>query len=361
MNLDMADGVAQAELVARGDVAPSELFAACLERIERWNPLLRAVVTVQRERGRPPRAKPFSGVPFLAKDSLSWPGLRWSMGARMLASNVAEQHTAFGRRLVDAGLVLAGKTAMSELGLLASTETLLEGVTHNPWDLSRSAGGSSGGSAAAVAAGIVPLAHASDGGGSIRVPASMCGVFGFKPSRGRTVSAWLASDDFVDMTADHCVTRSVRDSARFLAITQELAEPEVREPSRARLRIGAWTRAMTGDEPAPEVRAAFERTIALLESLGHRVEVMDGPVYDPALAEAFYTVAGASVRALVGSIDARRPVQHDELEPFTWSLMRGAGALADARGRFAEASRAYRELQAPYDVTLTPTLASLPP
>ncbi|HYG69711.1 MAG TPA: amidase family protein, partial [Anaeromyxobacteraceae bacterium] len=199
------DGVAQAELVARGELSADELVEACLERIDALDPLLGAVVTVARDRPAPGRRGPFAAVPFLMKDASPWPGLRWSMGSRLFASRTASAHTPYGRRLEDAGLVCVGKSATSELGLLGSTESLLEGVTHNPWDLSASAGGSSGGSAAAVAAGLVPLAHANDGGGSIRVPASACGVFGFKPSRGRTAAASLVRSDFVDLTSDHCI------------------------------------------------------------------------------------------------------------------------------------------------------------
>ena len=202
VSLARLDAMAQAELCARGEVSASELYDACLARIDALNPLLRAVVTVVRERPVAAKRGPLSGVPFLVKDVTPWPGLRWSMGSRLFANNIAQQHTPYGARLVDAGLVCAGKTANSEFGLLGSTETLLEGVTHNPWDLARSATGSSGGSAAAVAAGLVPMAHANDGGGSIRIPASACGLFGFKPSRGRTVPASLASSDFGDITSD---------------------------------------------------------------------------------------------------------------------------------------------------------------
>jgi amidase len=151
-SLARLDATAQAELCARGEVSPDELLAACLARIEALNPLLRAVVSVDPDPAAPPTGGPFSGVPFLVKDALPWPGMRWSFGSRLFASNVAQQHVPYGKALAASGLVCVGKTAMSELGLLGSTETLLEGITHNPWRLARSAAGSSGGSAAAVAA-----------------------------------------------------------------------------------------------------------------------------------------------------------------------------------------------------------------
>lgn len=377
ISLARLDGVAQADLVARGELTAAELFEAALDRVDALNPLLRAVVTIARERPEAPRDRaaprsPLAGAPFLVKDASPWPGLRWSMGARLFAHNVAPAHTPYGQRLADAGLACIGKSATSEFGLLGSTETLLEGVTHNPWDLACSAAGSSGGSAAAVAAGLVPLAHANDGGGSIRVPASVCGVFGFKPSRGRTVAAAFASSDFLDMTSDHCVSRSVRDSAVFLALTEEgggPTRPWVRDPVDRPLRVAAYTRTAMGDEPTPAVRAAFDDTVKLLVDLGHRVEAIAPPALDgAALGEAFFLVAGAAIAGVVDQMDAMRgtPVQLAELEPFTWALVDAfrardaleGDALGWARARFADVVRAYRAATAGFDVVLTPTLAT---
>jgi amidase len=343
-----------------------------MARIDALNPLLRAVVTVERELPHPVKQGPFSGVPFLMKDSTSWPGLRWSMGSRLFAANVAPQQTPYGRRLSEAGLVCVGKSAMSEFGLLASTETLLEGITHNPWNLACSAGGSSGGSAAAVAAGLVPLAHANDGGGSLRMPASVCGLFGFKPSRGRTVPASFASSDFGDMTSDHCISRSVRDSALFLSITEDRSSMEpvgfVREPIARRLRIATWTRTAMGLEPDPAVRRAYDDAVGLLTELGHIVEPIVPPLFDSsALGDAFFLVPGAAVAGIVERVEQTRdmPVQHDELEPFSWALVetflaRGPDALPQSRAVFAQAVHAYEEATRGYDVVLTPTVATEP-
>lgn len=365
------DATAQAELVRRREVTPDELVRACLDRLDRLNPLIRAAVTVTHEPTRPASLDgPFAGVPFLVKDVLPWPGLRWSLGARVFANNVAPMHTPFGARLAEAGLVCVGKSATSEIGLLGSTETLLEGATHNPWDLSFSAAGSSGGAAAAVAAGLVPIAHASDGGGSIRVPASVCGLFGFKPSRGRTVSAMLASSDFGDLTSDHCVSRSVRDSARWLSITEDRTASRpvgfIAEPSKRRLRIGTYTTTAMGEEPTPAVRRAYDEAVTLLRELGHEVVPITAPAIDgPALGEAFFIVAGAAVAGLVAMVDAQRgsPVQHDELEPFSWSLVEhlqaaGEGALPRAKEALSAAARVYREATRGFDVVMTPTLAT---
>jgi amidase len=361
------DAMAQAELCARGELTAEELWNAAQERIAALNPLLGAVALLASQRPAE-RPGPLSGVPFLMKDSSPWPGLRWTIGARLFARRVTQQQTEYGQRLADAGLACIGKSALSEFGLLASTESLLMGATLNPWNLACSPLGSSGGSAVAVAAGLVPLAHANDGGGSIRAPASACGVFGFKPSRGRTVVANRSGSDFADMTSEHCISRSVRDSALFLALTEDASRSDalgfVREPLQKRLRIGAWTRTMSGDEPEPAVLLAHTAAVALLEQLGHTVEQIEPPDYgSPMLADAYYVVAGAAVAGVIETIDRTRaePVQRDELEPFTWSLVeafeaRGPEALPRARALFARAIAIYRAATQAFDVLLTPTL-----
>jgi len=371
LELARLDATAQAELVAKNQLTARELREACAERIEALNPLLHAIVTVADD-PPPPAAGPFSGVPFLMKDASPWPKLRWSIGSRLFAKNVAPSHTPYSEKLQKAGFVCVGKAATSELGLVGSTETLLEGITHNPWDLSASAAGSSGGSAAAVAAGIVPIAHANDGGGSIRIPASVCGVFGFKPSRGRTLPAAFASNDFIAMTSDHCMSRSVRDSAHFLALTEDPSHGDrvgfVRDAIDRPLRIGAYTRTSIGEEPEDAVRSVHEEALAFLARLGHHVEVIAAPSFDAAaLRDAFFVVPGAAIAEVVAMMDKMRgsPVQEDELEPFTWQLFRdfearGPGALERARETLEAAARVYREATRDVDVVLTPVLATTP-
>jgi len=364
------DAIGQAELCARGEVSPDDSWAECLERIAFLNPLLRAVATIASAPNGARHAGPLSGVPFLMKDSSPWPGLRWTLGARLFGNRVTLQQTDYGKRLEEAGMVCAGKTALSEFGLLASTETLLEGATLNPWNLACSPLGSSGGSAVAVAAGLVPLAHANDGGGSIRIPASACGLFGFKPSRGRTVVANRSGSEFANMTSDHCLTRSVRDSALFLSLTEDRASAGrspvgfVREPSARRLRIGAWTSTMVGDVPELAVLRAHEEAITLLRALGHQVEPIAPPEYEmPALNEAYYLIAGAAVANVVETIDRTRgePVQSSELEPFTWALVDALDdclrdPVSDSLAVFARAVSTYNTLTRPFDVILTPTV-----
>lgn len=375
--LSRLDATAQAELVARGELTPADLLDAAEERIAFLEPLLHTIPTLELGRARrvDPAKGPFRGVPFLIKDVTPYPGLRWTFGTRLMRDNMNAPPTPFSARVDAAGLVVIGKSATSELGLLGSTETLAEGVTHNPWDLSRSAAGSSGGAAAAVAAGLVPIAHANDGGGSIRIPASVCGVFGFKPSRGRHVAAGLGGSDFAEITSDGCVSRSVRDTARFLSIIEDTSANAphrrmgfVSGPSQQRLRIGTWLQTFDGREPHPEIRRAHEQTVALVAELGHHVEEVNRPVIDAiALGDAFFIVAGSAVAQLVQMVGQMRgsPVRRDELEPFTWALAdrylaRGPAALTAARDVFADATRAHLAATAGYDAILTPVLATLP-
>jgi amidase len=364
------DAMGQAQLVAHGELAPRELLDAYEQRLRATNPLIRAVVTSHLEEARRRPVKgPLGGVPFLVKDVMPYPGMRCSFGARLFATNVASESTPFAHRLDEAGLLTVGKTASSEFGLLGSTETLLEGATHNPWNLAYSAAGWWGGAAAAVAAGIVPLAHAHDGGGSIRIPASVCGVFGLKPSRGRTVTAMTMRSDFTDLTADLCVSRTVRDSALFLSLVEGEELPKVgfvREPSKRRLRIGAFTTTLLGGEPAPGVRVAFEDAAELCRALGHEVMPLDAPVLDrKAMSRAFFTVAGAALAGLSTMMSAtlQRPLGSGELDPFTRSLIErfmASGGLDTARDTLRRASQTYSDLLATVDVVLTPTLATLP-
>lgn len=368
------DGVAQAQLVACGELHASELLDACEERIAALDPILRSIVALDLERARAsmPSQGPFMGVPFLIKDVTPYPGLPWRVGSRLMHGNVGVP-TPYTARIDAAGLVTIGKTATSEFGLLGSTETLAHGPTLNPWDLSRSAAGSSGGAAAAVAAGLVPFAHANDGGGSIRIPAAVCGLFGFKPSRGRCAPASPGASDFEALTSDHCVSRSVRDSARVLVLTAAASESlpalELREhaPDR-RLRIAAWTRTGMGEQPEPEVARAHADTLALLASLGHDITEIDPPAIDgAALGDAFFLVAGAAVAGVLAMVESMlgTPPPLDAIEPFSRTLAerflaRGPAALEQARATFGRASAAYRATTDRYDVIATPTLATSP-
>ena len=367
------DAIAQADLVRTGEITALELVDAAIARIEAVEPHVHALTAVDfeaaRRRARAQPRGPLGGVPFLVKDLVAYPGLRHSMGSRLFARNIASNPTPYSDRLDDAGLIVIGKTTTSEFGLLGSTETILEGVTRNPWDPSRSAGGSSGGSAAAVASRMVPVAHASDGGGSIRIPAAMNGLFGFMPGTGRVVAT--APGNMHGLLIDHSVSWSVRDSALLLSLTEHTGGPAppigfVTGPSTTRLRIGVYTRTLMGMQPSDAIRAALESTAAICTQLGHAVIETDPPPVDgPALRDAFFTLAGGSLSQLFESMDPMlgRPVDDRDVEPFTLSLVEWFRRLPSAAMTQAtttlEASR--RQMGAfldRFDVALCPTIPS---
>jgi Asp-tRNA(Asn)/Glu-tRNA(Gln) amidotransferase A subunit family amidase len=232
-DLDFLDATAQAELVRKKEVKPIELVEAAIARIERLNPELNAVVTpmfdLAREAASAEISKgPFSGVPFLLKDLLAqYAGVRLTGGSKFSKDYISDHDSELVERLKQAGLIICGKTNTCEWGSLPTTEPLLFGPTRNPWNTDRTPGGSSGGSAAAVAAGMVPMAHGNDGGGSIRMPAACCGVFGLKPTRARNPLGPKIGDALSGIPAEHALTRSVRDSAALLDAT---AGPDLVEP-----------------------------------------------------------------------------------------------------------------------------------
>ena len=343
---DEFDALGLADLVRRREVTPLELVDTAIARIERLNPKLNAITikdfdAARETAKRPLSGAPFDGVPFLAKDlSTSWKGVASSNSCRYFADFVSAEDSEIVSRTRRAGFINLGKTNVPENGWCLSTEPPMRGPTHNPWDLSRVAGGSSGGSAAAVAAGILPLADASDGAGSIRVPAAINGLVGLKPSRGRITFA----PDFVDFwfggALFFCVSRTLRDSAAMLdALAGALpGEPYGKPlPSRpyleeaqarrsAPMRIGFSTFNARGDTNAPEVVASVEETARLCEALGHHVEPFDFD-YDFAKAWEIYTRI-ISVQTAWG-FDAMIPVfgravREDEVTRATWtSIERG--------------------------------------
>lgn len=370
------DAVAMGELVRGGQVTAAELEAACRERITTVDPAIDAmadVVDVAIADPEPGEA-PFTGVPFAVKELLGVPGLPWTFGSRLFASHAVDEPSPYVQHLLAAGLRIVGSTTSSEFGLLGSTESALRGTTVNPWRPGISAGGSSGGAAAAVAAGIVPLAHANDGGGSIRYPASMNGLFGLMPSAGRCAPAGPA-EGLAALVVEHAVSRSVRDSATLLAATERtdggaLYEPVglVTAPGERRLRIGTMPCTLLGAEPDPAVAAALGRTAALCGRLGHRIVDLPHPAVDGAsLSEAFFATAAltmAGVAAMVTPL-LGRPPGPDELEPFTLELIDWAATLPpDAPARmqatFAAVARSYTTVFEHCDVVLSPTVTRPP-
>lgn len=337
--LDTHDTMALAELVARREVTSVELVDAVIARIDARDPQLNAVIAERYDAARAEAADvtasgPLAGVPFLVKDlNCDVAGLPATRGSRLFADVVATDDAELTRRFKAAGLLILGNTNTPEFGKNASTEPLLHGATHNPWNLEYSTGGSSGGSAAAVAAGIVPSAHANDGGGSIRIPASECGLFGLKPTRGRTPIAPTPGSFAYPVGIGHAVTRTVRDSAALLdAVSGGLPGDPYPHPAApaagsflasldvdpGRLRIGVSTVSIDGRPIHPAAVDAIERTARTLEALGH--EVVEGmPTWDPLMPpNVLSTVMGVATAKFVEERLAQlgRPLGPDDLEPF---------------------------------------------
>jgi amidase len=380
------DGLGLAELVARKEVKPEEVVAAALQAIEKVNPKLNAVLQTlpaQAEaevRGGLPRG-PFTGVPFLIKELvLHAKNVRCDMGSKLAQGFVAAEDTELMARFRRAGLVLVGTTQTPELGYNPTTETVLFGPVHNPWDLARSAGGSSGGSGAAVGAGVVPLAHANDGGGSIRIPASCNGLVGLKPSRDRVPTGPDYGDPLCGLACELAVTRSVRDAAALLDAVAGadvgapgLPVPPAR-PYRAevgaapgRLRI-AWTvTPASGEKIDPECEQAVHETVRLLEELGHTL-VEDRPRYDwNVFLENVHVIWTAFTTSSVDSLAAalgRKPGP-DNLEAVTLACYEDGKRFtaADLINAMAHGNLLSRQVGAFFqnvDVLVTPTIARLP-
>ena len=338
--LDDQDTIGLAELVAAGEVSSMELVDASISRIEARNPILNSVVARRYEQARAEAADlrahgPIAGVPFLVKDlGCDVAGLPSTNGSRLFADVIAPADSELTRRFKAAGLVIVGNTNTPEFGKNASTEPMLFGPAHNPWNTGYSTGGSSGGSAAAVSGGLVTAAHANDGGGSIRIPASECGLFGLKPTRGRTPTWPTAAAFAYPMGIGHAVTRTVRDSAAILdAIAGPLAGdpyPSPAPPSAGsflaalgqqpgRLRIAMSTTSPTGSEIHPAGVRAIERMAALLEELGH--EVVEGsPSWDLSMpSNALTVVMGVTTARMIEDrlAELGRELGDDDIEPFT--------------------------------------------
>jgi amidase len=370
------DATGVAARIRSGEITAREALEAAIARTERINPQLNFIATPAYDLGRQRAASslsgPFVGVPTLIKDLMPLAGVGLHYGSRAFAQNVARENPPYIETLLAAGLVPFGKTTTPEFGLTATTEPILGGPTRNPWDISRSCGGSSGGAAVAVAARAVPIAHASDGGGSIRIPASCNGVFGLKYSRARAIGA----DDEEFLSVNGCVARSVRDSAAWLAITERRGQGAafapigmVLGPNTRRLRIGVAIADARGVEPDGEIRTAIESVAELCRALGHDVREKTLGVDGEAFASAFTLVWAAGAADITQSVRANAPtgVRLDALlEPLTLQLAQryqqaGAGALERAMRVLRGIEAHYASLFADMDVLLTPVLAKVPP
>lgn len=380
------DALAQAALVRVGDVRPGELVEAAIERIERINPRLNCVVTPLYEQARTvatgePLDGPFAGVPFLLKDLLAeYAGAPMTEGSRLLVGYVPDYDSELVRRLKASGLIILGKTNTPEFGILGTTEPHLFGPTRNPWDSERMVGGSSGGSAAAVAAGLVPMAHANDGGGSIRIPASCCGVFGLKPTRARNPLGPAHGDLMSGLVTEHAATRSVRDSAALLDATAgpDLGDPYWAPPAAGTflaevgrdpgsLRIAFSVESPTGTPVHPDCAEAARNAAVLCQELGHSVQEAKPPLDPQRLSAAFDVVWSAGIAATVESWCRRlgKPLASDAIEPLTRAvyergIMQTAAGYLLAIEELQRMARAVAVFHGTFDLWLTPTVSSPP-
>ena len=383
------DALGLAELVRKREVQPSELVEESIRRIEALNPATNAVVykaydtaralAAQQDRAAP--AGPLHGVPFLLKDILGdCQGMPSALSSRMLRERVMEQDCELVSRWRKAGLNFIGKSNTPEFGILPTTECAFYGPARNPWNLDYSTGGSSGGAAAAVACGMVPAAHGNDGGGSIRIPASCCGLVGLKPTRARNSLAPDFGELLSGLLAEHVLTRTVRDSAALLDATHGVVPGDpsrappvsgtflgelAREPGTLRI---AFSRVDPAGRPLhPDCIEAVEKTARLLESLGHVVEEAQPQIEPESFVGAFTTLwfSGIAFAVELMSLQLGRPPQEGELEGLTRAVQQRGRAVSAVEYQLSElvlqqVGREMARFHQTYDCWLTPTLATPP-
>jgi Asp-tRNA(Asn)/Glu-tRNA(Gln) amidotransferase A subunit family amidase len=377
------DGLGLAQLVVAGEVTPTELLEAAQRRAAALNPRVNAIVRPMdaeaQARLAEPLQGPFGGVPFLIKDlGQEYAGLPSTAGSRAFVKDVPAEHSTVVRRWLDAGLVIFGKTNTPELGAKGVTEPVLFGPARNPFALDRTPGGSSGGAAAAVAAGIVPVAGASDGGGSIRIPAGCCGLFGLKPGRGLVPFGPVSGERLQGAAANGVVSRTVRDTAAMLDV---LAGPDATSPyapavphgpfleevgrEPARLRIGFCNTSSINPTPDPAAVAAVADAAMVCTELGHEVQEVPQPVDDAALSRDVLPTWFVYVAAAVADARRRFGAADGDFEPDTLAMAAlgratSSVALSDAIDRRHEYIRALARFHDSHDLLLTPTLARAP-
>ena len=383
---DRFDGLGLAGLVRKKEVTPSELCEEAIRRIQQVNPKVNAVIFAMYDIARKAVQEglpegPFAGVPFLLKDIIDeCAGVPLTMGSRAFRNYVPVQDSEIVVRFKKSGVVILGKTNVPELGLLAITEPELHGPTRNPWNTGHTPGGSSGGSAAAVASGMVPLAAGNDGGGSIRIPASCCGLFGLKPTRGRNPLGPNVGELWQGAVVSHVITRSVRDSAAMLDATQgadagapyvipppELPYLQEIEKDPGSLKIAFMATSPIGTLVHQECVKAVEEAAKLLESLGHKVEEAQPDVDGKAVANSYLTMCFGEVAAGIEEMKAMlgRKAKTSDVETLTWTMgllgrTLSAGDFAKATREWGVAGRAMGRFHQKYDLYLTPTLAYPP-
>ena len=385
------DALGLADLIKRKKVSPREVVDDVIRRVERVNPKINAVLTknldVERVRARARSGSlegPFAGVPVMLKNLQQYKDASIDSGSRLFAQ-VAKKMGPRNQQnspLVDAmersGMIIAGITNSPELGLIDTTEPLLHGPTRNPWNLNHTAGGSSGGTAAAIAAGIVPLAHGNDGGGSIRIPACQCGVFGLKPTRAREVGNGggpRGGGETLNISSNLCLSRTVRDTAAYLNVVENKNNPSlppvgfVSGPAKKRLRIAMVINTLRGQKPHPEVEKAASAAARLCESLGHRIEPINLAINGEEFIDAFiglWASGTIGLEAMAKELLGDSTKIEEVLEPWTLGLMEVAksrgveNCLQRATKVFGEVSAAIEKAFQTSDVILSPVMTTPP-
>lgn len=382
------DAMGLAELVARREVSAEELLDAALEAgaaaQDKVNCFTRFFEGPAREQLKNGLADgPFKGVPFATKDlGVKLKGQPMTNGSRAFRDNVATEDATLTERYRKAGLVIFAQTTSPEFGLTTSTESALYGKTRNPWNTDHTSGGSSGGASACVAAGVIPMAHASDGGGSIRIPAACTGLVGLKPSRGRVPMGPPLSENWFGLSTNHCVSHSVRDSAALLDAThgQEpgaryIAPPppttflQAAQTDPKPLKIALWTTAPNGVRPDEEAQAGLERTTTLLRELGHTVEEASPQLDGEALGKGMMMIVSSAMAAIADEREATlgRKIGPDDFEPVSQRFIElgrtvPMGELVKTNSAFTEAAWALEAFMdaGQYDLLLAPTLSRPP-
>tara|TARA_R110000868_G_scaffold362686_1_gene624863 strand:+ start:5483 stop:6955 length:1473 start_codon:yes stop_codon:yes gene_type:complete len=381
---DIYDGLGLADLIAKKQLSSQELLDAAFERIDTLNPYLNAVVNKMVDEAQAQlktglAAGPFHGVPLLLKDLItSYAGVPTTGASKWTQHYTRDYDSELVARYKKAGFVILGKTNCPEWGLGATTEPKLFGATHNPWNLNHTVGGSSGGSAAAVASRMVPIAHGGDGGGSLRIPASCCGVFGLKPTRGRTPSGPDRGRMWQGWVGEHVITRTVRDSAAVLDIScgddigtpLPLPKPDVNylqclEQDVGKLKIAVMKMPFYPAELHQDCLDAVNKTAKLCESLGHEIEEIEFDVDVEAMSRNTAIMMAGDIASLVDMVKANVKMSPRDLELATRAIAKvgnrmSAKAFAGTSVFFDEVTRKLGDVFEKYDVILTPTLAQPP-
>jgi amidase len=380
------DATALAKLIQKKEIKAEELVEIFIERIEKINPKLNAVVTPMYEEARQAVREtipdgPFAGVPFLIKDLLaSYRGVRMTSGTKNLQHFITEHDSELVSRYKKAGFITLGKTNTPELGQMPTTESRFLGPCRNPWNLNHTTGGSSGGSAAAVASGMISVAHGNDGGGSIRIPASCCGVFGLKPTRGRNPLGPDYGDIMSGLVAEHVLTRSVRDSAAILDATMgfDVGDPYCApNPTRVfkkevgkkpgRLRIAFTEQTLRGDAVDKDCQKSLKDAVQLCSDLGHELMETRPDLDAQLLGRSFTVIWAANCVSDIENISrlAGKKPSPDDYEPITWGLyemgktISGADYLSAVQN-LQKISRQVGRFFLDYDIFMTPTLGEPP-